>query len=600
MELERGLLLHLKTYKLQYFKNEINKKGRILIKNKGRLFLIILLFILLISSSNSAAAGQQRFNLYNFLDTGAEYLIEYKLQNMSLEEKVGQLFQVGFHGRTVNKEIKDLIKNNYVGGVIYFARNLESLKQSASLSNELQNLALNSGSTLPLFVAVDQEGGMVNRVKGATHFPGSMSLGAAGDIELSRRAAAATALELKRIGINFNLAPVLDVNNNAENPVIGVRSFGGDPKLVADMGAAYINGLQSQNVAAAAKHFPGHGDTAVDSHFKLPIIDHSRKRLEKIELYPFKKAAAAGVDAIMTSHIYFPAIEAEPGIPATLSKSVLTGLLRRDLNFEGLIISDCLEMEAVASSFGTAEGAVRSIEAGSDIILISHSYHKQKQAFRKVVKAVKSGSISEKRVNESLRRIIKLKIKRINLAALNQPLSAPFNFKKHSKLAQEIAESAVTLIKNDGIFPIDNLEAKKLTVINFELNQQPAAAKNPDSSALFIAQLREELKAVKTITLNKNMAVTNSEKREINNSDLLIVCTDQGFKRRYQIKVAEKLAENNKVFVLALSSPYDYLLIDKSQAFMTIYDYSPANQKAAADFILNKFEAAGKLPVKID
>lgn len=384
---------------------------------KKQTFLILLSLLLIISYPITAADNNYHkgFNLVNFFKSGANYLIDYKLKNMSLEEKVGQLFQVGFQSKSIDREIKDLIENYHIGGVIYFTRNIENLEQTASLSKNLQELALDSGAGIPLFISVDQEGGKVRRIKDLTYFPANIEIGATGDKELSRKAAAVTAKELKGLGINVNLAPVLDVNNNPANPVIGERSFGADPILVAEMGVAYIKGLQAEGIIATAKHFPGHGDTAVDSHFDLPVINHSRERLDQVELYPFKKAIEAGVDSIMVAHIYFSTIESEAGIPATLSKAVLNDLLREDLNFEGVIITDDLEMGAITNFLGTAAGAVKTIEAGADIVLISHSYDKQKQAIEAVIAAVENGRISEKRIEESLRRIIKLKGKRINI-----------------------------------------------------------------------------------------------------------------------------------------------------------------------------------------
>ena len=385
---------------------------------KKQIFIVLISLLLVISypiTTTAANNHQSNFNLYKLLESGGDYLIDYKLKNMSLAEKVGQLFQVGFHSKTIDKEIEDLIKNYHIGGVIYFSRNIENLEQTSILSKNLQELALNNGAGIPLFISVDQEGGKVRRIKDLTYFPANIEIGATGDKELSRKAAAVTGKELKELGINVNLAPVLDVNNNPSNPVIGSRSFGADPELVAEMGVAYIEGLQEQGVVATAKHFPGHGDTAVDSHFELPVINHDRERLDQIELYPFKKAIEAGVDSIMVAHIYFSDIEPVAGMPATLSKAVLNNLLREELNFEGVIITDDLEMGAITNFFGTAAAAVKTIEAGSDIVLISHSYDKQKKAIKAVIAAVKNGIISEKRIEESLKRIIKLKGKRINI-----------------------------------------------------------------------------------------------------------------------------------------------------------------------------------------
>ncbi|WP_181413350.1 beta-N-acetylhexosaminidase [Halanaerobium congolense] len=526
--------------------------------------------------------------------------MEYKLKNMSVEEKVGQLFQVGFLTPTVNGQVRDMIENYHVGGVIYFSRNIESPEQTAELSNQLQQIALSSGSKIPLFISADQEGGTVTRLAGATHFPGNMALGAANDQDLTTEVAESTASELKNLGINVNLAPVLDINNNPDNPVIGVRSFGGDPKLVAELGAAYIKGMQSGGVIATAKHFPGHGDTDTDSHLDLPIIKHPRSRLDQVELYPFKKAIQAGVDSIMTAHVYFPAIEKEEDIPATLSKSVLTDLLRNELKFEGLIITDCMEMKAIVNTFGTVEGAVKTIEAGSDTVLVSHSYQRQKNAIEAVIEAVKSGRISEKRIDASVKRILSLKAKRINLDQVDKADPAQINFKNHKKIAQKLAEKSLTLVKNENVFPLKNIKGKKMTIIDFEMGRVSLAENEGEKNNLFANYLNKEIINLDHIRLQKNAVLSFDDQQRIEASDLIIVCTYNATVNRDQAKLAEKLAENNNVLVLALRNPYDYQLIDKTQAFITTYDYSPAGQKAAADFILGKIKAKGKLPVSVD
>lgn len=383
------------------------------------ILIIILLFLTLPALAQPFSPFWQLFNRVQNNGGLLNELLESRIESLSLEAKVGQLFLVGFDGPGLNPEIKDLIKNYQIGGIIYFSRNIENPAQIAELSNELQTEALRSGAEIPLFIAVDQEGGNLRRIKDISYFPANKLLGRKDDPELMAKIGRIIGSELKNLGININLAPVLDVNNNPNNQVIGDRSFGGDPKLVARLGRAYIKGLQAADTAAAAKHFPGHGDTVSDSHTELPTINHPRNRLDRVELYPFKKAIEVGVDMIMTAHIYFPAIEKEVGLPATLSKAVLTDLLREDLAFEGLIITDDLEMEAVAANFNTAEAAVQTIEAGSDLILIAHSYQKQKRAIEAVLKAVKSGRISEKRIDQSLKRILKVKGKRINLKLIN-------------------------------------------------------------------------------------------------------------------------------------------------------------------------------------
>lgn len=282
---------------------------------------------------------------------------------MSLAADAGQLFVIGFPGTEPDSDVESLIRDEGVGGVILFARNLVDPPQVRRLTAHLQSFS----SALPLLIATDQEGGIVLRIGSdgaeATPWPGAMSLGAAASADLTRRVGAGIARELRAMGINMNLAPVLDVNVNPSNPVIGVRSFGADPHRVAENGVAYIEGHHEAGVLATAKHFPGHGDTAFDSHLALASVPHAIDRLEAVELIPFRRAIAAGVDAIMTAHVAFPAVEPDPATPATLSPAVLTGLLRQRLGFDGLVITDCMEMKAIADHVGTVEGAVRAIAA---------------------------------------------------------------------------------------------------------------------------------------------------------------------------------------------------------------------------------------------
>mgnify|MGYP006291902271 CR=1 FL=1 len=567
---------------------------------KKHIICISLVFVLFFFFPSVVRAEfQQNFDFYSFLKSGGEYLMDYKLEQMSLAEKVGQLFQIGFTGFEPDAAIEDMIKNHYVGGVIYFSRNIKNPEQTARLSNQLQELALSSGTGLPLFISTDQEGGVVTRIKGATHFPSNMALGAADDKELTNKIGKAVGSELKNLGINFNLAPVLDVNNNPDNPVIGVRSFGGDPKLVAKLGKAYINGIQSEGIIATAKHFPGHGDTDTDSHLELPIIKHGKQRLNEVELYPFKKAVKTGVESIMTAHVYFPAFEKKDGIPATLSESVLTDLLRKKMNFKGLIITDCMEMKAIADNFGTAEGAVRTIEAGSDIVLVSHTYTEQKKAVKAVIEAVRSGRISEKRIDKSVKRIIKSKAKNLNPANLTKASAENIDFEAHQKIAAKTAKKAVTEVKNQDILPIKNIENKKITVVDFKMKKESLAEDSEQSKNYFVESLKEDLNNIKHLSFSRAPRLEKYED-DISGSDLVIVCTSNAASNREQALLANKLAEDYQVLVLALRNPYDYKYVDNVQAFITVYDYSPFNQKAAADYILGKIKAEGKLPVKIN
>lgn len=526
-------------------------------------------------------------------------MIDELIENMTLKEKVGQLFQIGFSGTEVTENLKDMIENYHVGGIIYFSRNIKSPEQTARLSNEIQELAVESKPGLPLIISADQEGGTVTRLNGGTHFPGNMVLGAAGDSSLAEKAGKAVALELKNVGINMNLAPVLDVNNNPDNPVIGVRSFGEDPELVARLGSSYSRGLQGEGVISCGKHFPGHGDTDADSHLNLPVIDHNRDRLDEIELLPFCKAIDEGIDSIMTAHISFPTIEPEANLPATLSRNVLTGLLREELGYEGLIITDCMEMNAIADTYGTVEGAVRTVLAGSDTVLISHSYEKQKKAIEMMLLAVKSGRISEKRIDGSVKRILQLKEKRIGLNEVERADFSKTDREYSQKVASEIAENGITLTRGEEIIPLENIEKKDIVVVDFKMGRVSLVEDDKEHNNLLVDYLREDGCSVDQISFDKKEDISDDKIADITKYDLAIVCTYNAIKNKKQAEIAERLSEKLPVIMLSLRNPYDLKMADNIQSFITTYDYSPANLKAAAGLIIGKIESKGKLPVTI-
>lgn len=326
----------------------------------------------------------------------------------TLREKAAQLFVFGFHGKQPSDDILGIIERHGVGGVIYFTRNIDDARQVHELSSQLHRAASEAGRP-PLLVSIDQEGGMVARiVDGVTLMPGNMALGAAASREGAYETARICGEELRLLGVNLNFAPCIDVNNNPDNPVINVRSYGDRPELVSELGSAAVEGFQSAGVAATVKHFPGHGDTSVDSHHALPIVAHDRQRLEEIELPPFRAAIAAGADVIMTAHVCLPALDPS-GVPSTLSQPVLTGLLRGELGYDRVIVTDCLEMDAIDKTYGPGEGSVRAIEAGADLVLISHTIGKQLAGIDAVVQAVEEGRLSEERLEQSLDRILCLK-----------------------------------------------------------------------------------------------------------------------------------------------------------------------------------------------
>ncbi|MEV0382214.1 beta-N-acetylhexosaminidase [Nonomuraea sp. NPDC050643] len=336
------------------------------------------------------------------------------LSKMSVEEKVGQLFMPVLYGTaadTVSGENQaryaaqtpaKVVAKYHLGGVILFPHNVKGVGQVVGLTNGLQR----SSRKIPLLIGTDQENGLVSRMSALmTDFPGAAEIGATKDLDLSRAVAKATGDELRALGVNLDFAPVADVNVNPRNPVIGRRAFGDDPKRVAKMVGAAVKGFGDAKIAATAKHFPGHGDTSVDSHTGLPVIKHTKAEWERIDAPPFRAAIEAGVDAVMSAHIVFPKLDPS-GDPATLSKAILTGLLREKLGFKGVISTDALNMEGVRKKYDDGEIAVRAVLAGADLLLMPNDLPK---AYRAVLAAVKSGRISKERLDQSVTRLLTLK-----------------------------------------------------------------------------------------------------------------------------------------------------------------------------------------------
>ena len=323
---------------------------------------------------------------------------------MTTREKIGQLFMVGFLGTSVTPDLASFIKEYKPGGVILFSRNLESIEQMVQLTNDLQACSPHS----PLLISIDQEGGRVSRLpKGFTIFPPCELLGRFNSTKLAYAAAATIAKELRAVGVNMNMAPVLDVNSNPDNPVIGDRAFGTTPHVVCELGLATAAGLQDNKVVACGKHFPGHGDTNADSHKELPVVEASRERLEAVEFPPFRRAVEQGVASMMTAHVLYRALDNE--LPATLSPTIINDFLRQKLRYDGVVLTDDLEMRAIIDHYGVEDAAVRAVLAGCDVLLICKDRDREVAAFQAVEQAVEAGTISAERLNQSVARITRLK-----------------------------------------------------------------------------------------------------------------------------------------------------------------------------------------------
>ncbi len=323
---------------------------------------------------------------------------------MNLKEKIGQLFIIGFHGTTVPANLAHILSFYKPGGVILFARNLDDLAQATTLTKELRS---HSPDT-PLWISIDHEGGTVFRLpNGLTPLPSSGELGRQNSEKRVAKVASIGARELRMIGVNVNYVPVLDLNTNPDNPIIGERSFGADPDHVSRLGWTTVKAYQEHGILPCGKHFPGHGDTNADSHHELPIVSLSAERLQERECRPFQTLIAKGLPAVMTAHVLYPQLD--PDFPASLSKSIQTGLLREELQFNGLIISDDLEMSAIIDHSDIQEAAITAIQAGTDHVLICHDEARQTSSMDAVYKAVTDGRITESRIDESIDRIIHCK-----------------------------------------------------------------------------------------------------------------------------------------------------------------------------------------------
>jgi beta-N-acetylhexosaminidase len=342
--------------------------------------------------------------------------IAEKIKSMTIEEKIGQLVMIGIEGEKADENIKEMIESRHAGGIILFSGNIKSADQTLELLNNLKDL--NRGN-IPLFLGLDEEGGRVTRLsKEFVKIPSMEEVGNKNDKDYSFRIGEALGTRVKGLGFNIDFAPVMDINSNYKNPVIGDRSFGDNPKIVIEQGAQVMSGIKSTGVISVVKHFPGHGDTKVDSHKKLPVVDKTFEEIDNFELLPFKKSIEEGVDGIMIAHILFPKIDGEN--PASFSYTIINDILREKLNYRGVIITDDMTMGAVMNNYDIGEASVKSLKAGSDIILVCHGYENEHKVLDTIKEAVESGDIKEEDIDKKLYRILKLKEKYVNDERINE------------------------------------------------------------------------------------------------------------------------------------------------------------------------------------
>ncbi|MCD0446844.1 glycoside hydrolase family 3 protein [Glycomyces sp. A-F 0318] len=536
--------------------------------------------------------------------------VKRRLKAMSLEEKVGQLFTTYAYGRTADTaDPADVAKNQAdhgvdnavkllekyrLGGVIYFAwsNNVADPDQITALSNGLQEAATASCGT-PLLIATDQEHGLVTRIgPPATQLPGAMALGATHDPEVAREAAAVAGAELRAMGLNQNFAPDADVNVNPANPVIGVRSFGSDAEHVAGFVKAQVEGYQARGgLGSCVKHFPGHGDTEDDSHAELPRIDHTYEEWQAIDAPPFRAAIAAGVDAVMTAHIQFPALD-ESLRPATLSEPILTGLLREELGYDGVVFTDSLQMEGVREGYGDDRVPVLALQAGVDVLLMPQDIG---LAYDAVLAAVAGGELTERRIDESVTRILDLKYR---LGLFRDPYADPeevgevVGVPEHLEAAQAISDRTTTMVVNDGTLPV-------VTDGGFAL---VTGWGETTTSVLADEFGRRGWSATRLVTgIAPTQAQIDAAVAAAEGQGLIVVATNGVADNPAQTDLVKALAATGvPVVALGVRNPYDIAhFTDDVAAYLATYSYAADGLESAVGAVLGGAPPQGRLPVDI-
>ena len=512
------------------------------------------------------------------------------VSGMSLERKVGQLMSVAFHGTRITSALEAMIRERGLGGVILYSENFADAAGLSKLVSDLDAIARDAKS-LPLFFEIDQEGGPVVRInKSATVLPGQMALAATADPQSSVRAAAAiNAAELRWLGVNWNFAPVADVNDEPTNPVIGNRSFSSDPARVSSLVTTAVQTYAASGFFCCAKHFPGHGSTTTDSHTGLPKIDLDRATIDRVQLAPFRAAIAAGVPAIMSAHIVVPALDATPDLPVTLSHAVMTDLLRKTLGFQGLVVTDDLEMGAL-KSVGEAMAGLRALRAGADYLLFRFDESAQLEGHRLIVEAVRSGTLTTARLEESVRRVVDAK-RRYGILDGRRDASAP-DLAANGRTALDLARGATTLLRNRGVLPLRGkvlaLAPTNADVSFFE--GQPTLgtviARRPDATTL-------------PLPLHPSASDIDRAVAAARPADVVVVGTTDLFAYPEQVKLVKTLAETKNVAVVALRGPYDILSVPEAPAYLCAYDAREPSLVAAAEVLFGERKPSGSLPAVV-
>lgn len=544
-------------------------------------------------------------------ETGTEESIDIDKQvngiiaNMTIEQKLAQMMIIAIRyepdtskGITkLTKAYKKLLKKYDFGGLLMYANNMTDINQTVTMIREAQSASMKSANGIPMFICVDQEGGLVNRVSFGTTGSGNMALAATGDTSNTEEIAGILGEEISALGFNMDFAPVSDVNNNPDNPVIGTRSFSDDPNTVAENVVAFIDGLNKYNISTSVKHFPGHGNVGEDSHTKLPLSELTLDELKECELIPFEAGIEAGADMIMTAHIQYPNIDdttyiskddgKEVYLPATLSKKIMTGLLRDEMGFDGIIISDSMQMDAIATHFDETDAAVLAINAGVDLLIRPSDVYQDDEIntfpdvnkyMKKLAARVKAGDITEERLDESVGRILRLKFKKgimtdtLSVTKKTQIKNAKkvVGIPENHTREWEIASEGITLVKNENnAFPIDGMSGENtLILIPSEYRRASVEyAINRLEKESLVNPKNVDVICYSDITI-KNKAL----KKALNKADNVLILSQSTKKNDLVCSIIEKAHKNGaKVTFLSLNLPYDIACYTDVDAALCAY-----------------------------
>ena len=523
-------------------------------------------------------------NITKDLDKKAVKYADSLYAKLSMDERIGQLYIVALY---TNKDqnhisgVRKLVEQERIGGIILMQDDAE---QEIALVNEFQKK-----SRVPMLFGMDAEWGLYQRIKTAHKFPWAMTLGAIQDNNLVYEMASKIAEDAKKMGIYWNFAPVVDVNTNPKNPIIGNRSFGSDVQNVIAKSLAYAQGLQDNGVLAAIKHFPGHGDTDVDSHLDLPVVKHSLERLNKIELAPFKALMDKKIGGTMIAHLYVPQLEKGKNIPASISYDIVTNLLKNKFRYEGLVITDALNMNAVAKKYPAGELDLRAFKAGNDVLLFSQDVPTGKKLIKE---AIQKGEISEKRLEESVKKILKTKylLGLQNLRPLSsEGINNVLNNDSHAKISEKLYANALTLLKDEKqLFPLREKEVYYLPL-------------EEASHEVFLQELSKEIKVKK---------ISFKEIQSIPENAVVIIGLHKDNSTAYKPyrvsweskRLINQVKSRNKVILNVFGSPYALQDVDISgiSSVLVSYENNPLSMKATAEAYLGKQKINGRLPVVVN